>query len=70
MGLLSKVNVSRVLKETVTWEIFSVVVLVAAITLDPLLSVDLAKGLAYLALAALICGICLILRLLNSLDLI
>jgi hypothetical protein len=69
MGLLSKGNVSRVLKETVTWEIFSVIVLVAAIALDPILSADLAKGLAYLALAAMVCGICLILRLMNSLDL-
>jgi len=60
----------RLLKETVTWEMCSVVVLAAVILTDPVLSVALAKGLACLALVATICGIYLILRLMRSLDFI
>lgn len=70
MGLWSKGNAMRLLKETVTWEMCSVVVLAAVILTDPVLSVALAKGLACLALVATICGIYLILRLMRSLDFI
>jgi len=70
MGFWSKGSVARVLRETLTWEICSLVVLATAIFMDPVLSVALAKGLACLALVATLCGIYLILRLMKSLDLI
>jgi len=70
MGLWSKGNAMRLLKETATWEMCSLVVLAAVILTDPVLSAALAKGLACLALVATICGIYLILRLMRSLDLI
>lgn len=70
MGIWSRGNAMRILRETITWEICSVLVLSAAILADPVLSVALAKGLACLALVAMVFGICLMLRLMKSLDLI